>query len=677
MMRRTTRLTRPAFGLGLEQFEPRHAMSAAPLSTPLLPPLPQSVAASPPVLSASVVNSPSIVAAMPVSVVPTIPDSLYGYSSLLTTPTAAAGYDFANQARLSLAGIDVGLVDVPLGAALELEVLSGLRFWNGSGQPVFSPATGGVEINLQSAGGNLRVGANTDRIPGQPSGSLRHTIDVAVSDGLPVARRIRATIGSGGVEESFAKSGGPSGIYAFSGLWSVRNATGIRDSAPVTFVFALGGVARQARDAAVASFAGPVGRSVAIVSVATQVVEPEGPGQSFLRVNVQYSDPVTVTGRSPLLPLFFDGRMRLASLERGSATTSTKTLSFVLLPTAADRVAASVRIGGSLQLQSGGKLRTAAGGPAVLSLPPEASRGRVIGFEGVASIISSDVVHDTTWHRGSTYIVDGEVHVRPGVTLTIEDGVTVLVRNGYRPKRTITASALIFDSGSHLRAKTVTFGSADDQNRPTTSPNNGGVFFLGTSRSCSKDGIAVDTSATSGRSSFTADLLIFDSLGRSDPRYGDSDLTDDIDAVSLLGLDMTEWRVKAVRTQNSGDDGFDVTNSAVALDSLTVVNPAEDGLNVTSSIVQIRRSLTVAMSPSISPDRQLFDLEVDAGGARISIDRRANVDLRGYWGSVFNEVNLNSLDMPSPPRRGTTSAWYAYAGTLTRGPALVYSTIAD
>lgn len=670
MTRRKSRLVRPPVGLGFEQCEPRHVMSAAPLSTPLLPPLPQG-------LAASVAITPSIVAATPVAVVPTLPDPLYGYSSLLTTPTAAVGYDFATQAGLSLAGIDVGLVDVPLGAALELEVLSGLRFWNGRGQPAFAPVTGGLEINLQAAGGNLRVGANTDRVPGQLSGSIRSTIDVAVSDGLPVARRIRVTIGNGGVEESFARSGGQAGIYAFSGLWSVRNAAGIRDSAPVTFVFALGGVSRQARDAAVASFAGPAGRSAAIVSVATQVVEPEGPGQSFLRVNVKYSEPVAVTGRSPLLPIFFDGRMRLAALERGSATASTTTLSFVLTPTAADRVAASVRIGGSLQLQSGGALRTATGGPAVLSLPPEASRSRVIGFEGSASIITADIVRNTTWRRGSTYIVDGEVHVRPGVTLTIDDGVTVLVRNGYRPKRAITASALVFDSGSRLRAKTVTFGSADDQNRPTTTPNNGGVFFLGTSRSCSKDGIAVDASAASGRSSFVADLLIFESLGRSDPRYGDDDDRDDIDAVSLLGLDMTEWRVKAVRTHNSGDDGFDVTNSAIALDSLTVVNPTEDGLNITSSIVQIRRALTVAMSPSISPDRQLFDLEVDDGGARISIDRRAYVDLRGYWGSVFNEVDLNSLDMPSPPRRGTTSAWYVYAGTLTRGPALVYSTIAD
>jgi hypothetical protein len=671
--RRAGRRPRTTILLGLETFERRQAMSATPLTAPSQPFLP-------PGLPAVVAIAPSAVApALPVAVVPTLPDSLYGYASLLATPTAAAGYDFVSQAGPSLAGIDVGLVDVPLGATLELEVLGGLRFWDGRGQPAFTPVTGGVEINLESAGGDLRIGARTDRGPGQPSGSTRGTIDVAVSDGLPVARRIRVTIGSGGTRESFARAGAPAGLYAFSGLWSIRNAAGIRDSSPVTFVFALGGASRQARDAAVAAFATPAGHPAAIVAVATQVVQPEGPGQSFLRVNVQYSDPVIVTGRMPQLPIFFDGRMRLASVERGSTTAAVRSLSFVLVPTATERTAASVRIGEALRLQSGGGIRVAAGGAAMLSLPPEAFRSRAIGFDGVASVISSDIVKNTVWRSGRTYIIDGEIHVRSGVTLTIDDGVTVLIRNGYRPQRTLTASALIFASGSRLLAKTVTFGSADDQNRQTTITNNGGVFFLGTARSGSKDGVTVDTSAAAGRSSFVADLLVFDSLGRADPRYGDGDGNerDDIDAVSLLGLDLTEWRVKAVRSQNSGDDGFDVTNSSIALDSLTVVNSAEDGVNVTSSIVQIRRSLTVAMSPSISPDRQLFDLEVKAGATRIAIDRRAYVDLRGSWGSVYNEVNLNSLDMPAPPRRGTTSQWYVYAGMLSRGPALVYSTIAD
>jgi hypothetical protein len=120
-----------------------------------------------------------------------------------------------------------------------------------------------------------------------------------------------------------------------------------------------------------------------------------------------------------------------------------------------------------------------------------------------------------------------------------------------------------------------------------------------------------------------------------------------------------------------------VTNSSISLDRLTVVNPVEDGLNITSSTVQIRQALTVAMSQSIAPDRELFDFEVGNGPVKVVIDRLAAVDLRGYWGNAYDEVNLNSLDMPAPPRRGTASQWYVFNGTLRRGPAIVYSTIAD
>ena len=630
--------------------------------------------ATPPVA----VIAPAAPPAIPVSVVPEI-DPLYGYSFALATPDAASGFDFTTLGRRMAAAVDVGLVDVPLGATLDLEVLSGLQFWDGRGLPAFDAVKGGVEINLRAAGADLRVGAKTDQAPGQAPGSVRHALAVAVSDGLPVSRRIEATIGAGGVGESFAKSAAPAGIYAFTGLWSVRNSRGIRDSKPVTLVFAAGTVSRQARDAAVAACSAPAGRPAAIVAVATQFVTPDGPGQPFLRINVEYSTPVTATGRSPQLPVFFDRTMRLAELERGSARSSVTTLSFVLVPTPQERAAASLRLGDAIRLQAGGTLRATAGGPAILSLPPEAARDRMIGFEAPLSIVAADITRSTTFRRGTTYVIDGEVHVRPGVTLTIEDGVTVLIRNGTRPRRTLDTSALVFDSGSALRAVTVTFAAADAQNRPTTQANNGGVFFLGTARSCTKDGISVNTGTASGRSSFTADLISFMSLGRIDPRGGDGNGTDrdDIDAVSLLGLGQTEWRVKAVRTENSGDDGFDVTNSSVALDRLTVVNPFEDGLNVTSSTVQIRQALTVAMSPSIAPDRELFDFEVGDGPVKVVIDRLAAVDLRGYWGNAYDGVNLNSLDMPAPPRRGSLSQWYVFNGVLRRGPAIVYSSIAD
>lgn len=643
------------------------------------PPIPPAVMVAPAAMVASsAVVAPAVPPAIPVAVVPAV-DPLYGYSSALTTPTPASGFDFTTQGGQTTATIDVGLVNMPLGATLDLETLSGLKFWNGRGQPAFAPVKAGVEINLRAAGANLRVGAKTDQPAGQAPGSRRHSLEVAISDGLPVSRRMTATIGVGGVGESFAKPGAASGVYAFTGLWSVRNAAGIRDSAPVTLVFAVGNASRQARDAAVTAFSAPAARAAAIVAEATAVVTPDGPGQQFLRINLQYSQPVTVTGRSPQLPVFFDNRMRLAELEPGSAKTGVTTLSFIVVPTARERAASSIRLGDAIRLQSGGTLQAPAGGPIVLSLPPEAGRQRVIGFDAPVVRITADIGRDTTFRRGMTYVIDGEVHVLPGVTLTIEDGVTVLIRNGSRPKRTIDTSAVVFDSGSRLKAATVTFGAADSQNRPTSEANNGGVFFLGTARSCTKDGLSVKTATASGRSSFTADLITFTSLGRTDPLGGDGDADDrdDIDAVSLLGLGQAEWRVKAVRNDNSGDDGFDVTNSSIALERLTVVNPVEDGLNITSSTVQIRQALTVAMSSRRAPDRELFDFEAGDGPARVVIDRLAAVDLRGYWGNAYDEVNLNSLDMPSPPRRGSASQWYVFNGTLRRGPSIIYSSIAD
>lgn len=669
-MPRSRRIATSRHRLGAESLERRTLLAVAAWQPPAV-----SVAV-PPALAAVVGQAAA--PAISVAVVPDV-DPLYGYSFALAPSATTRGFDFAAMGRQVAASVDVGLIDVPLGATLDLEVLSGLQYWNGRGQPAFTGVPGGVEINLQSAGADIRVGRRTDQPSGQAPTSVRRSLEVAVSDGLPVTRRIRATIGSGGTGESFATPGAPSGIYVFTGLWSVRNAAGIRDSAPVTLVFAAGTVSRQARDAAVAAWAAAATRPAAIVAVATQVVQAGGAGLPALRINVQYSSPVTVIGRSPQLPVFFDRSLRLAELERGSARTGVTTLSFTVVPTARDRTATALRLGDALRLPSGGSLRAAAGGTAVLSLPPESSRAGLVGFEEPVSIVSADIARNTTFRRGTTYVIDGEVHVRPGVTLTIEDGVTVLIRNGTRPRRTITASALIFDSGSRLRAATVTFAAADALNRPTTEANNGGVFFLGTTRSCSKDGVSVDTAAAAGRSSFTADLIVVTSLGRSDPLGAgrDADDRDDIDAISLLGLGQAEWRVRAVRSENSGDDGFDVTSSSVALDRLTVVNPAEDGLNVSSSLVQIRQALTVAMSPSLAPDRQLFDLEVDDGPARVAIDRLAAVDLRGFWGSPYDEVNLNSLDMPAPPRRGTTGAWYVYDGVLRRGPAIVYSSMAD
>ena len=88
------------------------------------------------------------------------------------------------------------------------------------------------------------------------------------------------------------------------------------------------------------------------------------------------------------------------------------------------------------------------GPPQLRALQPDVSSVAHTHHETGLSILSSDISSNTTLRIGRTYLIDGEVHVLRGVRLTIEDGVTVLIRNGYRARRTLDTSALIFDSGS-------------------------------------------------------------------------------------------------------------------------------------------------------------------------------------------------------------------------------------
>jgi len=101
----------------------------------------------------------------------------------------------------------------------------------------------------------------------------------------------------------------------------------------------------------------------------------------------------------------------------------------------------------------------------------------------------------------------------------------------------------------------------------------------------------------------------------------------------------------------------------------------EDGLEIASSLVKITRGCTVAMSRSTAIDREIFDLETDDGPSRVVFQRLAALDLRGYWNDRYDEVRLESPDMPQPDP--FIKSWYEFVGILRLGPAVVYSFNAD
>jgi hypothetical protein len=312
----------------------------------------------------------------------------------------------------------------------------------------------------------------------------------------------------------------------------------------------------------------------------------------------------------------------------------------------------------------------AAQAPVVQSQPPFVLPPAVNGIVEV----SSDITSSVTFSAGTIYVIAAEVHVRRGVTLTIDDGVEVRIRNGTMRGRLLTCRALIFDSGSSLRAQNVVFQAADDANQPVAVANNGGVFFCGGTRTATKDNVSSQKLKPSRLGSFVAASITANYLGRTDPRGGDGDgnARDDIDAVSVIGAIFQEWRVRSLTVNHSGDDGFDLTNASIRMESVRVFAPTEDGLNLSTSLLQISVRLEVDMTTSTLRDREIFDFEVDTGPTHISIDPLAIVDIRGYWdNSPFDHrIDVRSVDMPRPSL--STREWYAYSGTLTRS-ALIFS----
>ena len=286
--------------------------------------------------------------------------------------------------------------------------------------------------------------------------------------------------------------------------------------------------------------------------------------------------------------------------------------------------------------------------------------------------IWDDILEDTTFRKDYTYLVDGEVHVLAGVRLRIEDGVTILIKNGKIKRRTIDRSALVFDQGSRLDAMTFHVRAAGLDGRPERRADNGGIWFLGAFHEASKDDVSVIIDRYSKPSNFTATEINTTDLGTSDPVPSARNLNprgDDIDGFSVLGVGPGEWNIKSVRSDFSADDGFDVTNSDIELDSLIVNSPFEDGLNISSSRVRVIKNLTVNMTANKTVfDRDIFDLEVDDGPSYVTMSKGCRIKIDGVLG---DEIKVRSADLPRKDRQGREH--FHFDGNSRRGTTSIYS----
>jgi len=287
-------------------------------------------------------------------------------------------------------------------------------------------------------------------------------------------------------------------------------------------------------------------------------------------------------------------------------------------------------------------------------------------------ILDTDISGRRRLSARKIYVVTTEVHVKANATLTVENGTTILIKNGLVPDSKLRRAALIFDQGSALRAKRVYIKACTNDLKQTRFADNAGLWFLGHFQRACKDTVSIKPQRKAKRSSFKADLLATYYLGRLDPIKETSRtlaVQDDIDGLSILGVGPAEWSISEVRSFYSADDGIDLTNSHISLDRLKVESPVEDGINLSSSRLDVHKSLKLKIKKTAVQDRDLVDFETNDGPSFLVLHAKCKADLNGVFG---DEVSLISEEMPIPDTSTDNESPYKFKGRLQRA-ALIYS----
>jgi hypothetical protein len=278
--------------------------------------------------------------------------------------------------------------------------------------------------------------------------------------------------------------------------------------------------------------------------------------------------------------------------------------------------------------------------------------------------IHGNIKNNTVFYNKNIYVINGEVHILQGVSLTIENNTIIYIKNGKFPSSSLNKSALIFDNGSSLYAETVFFIACDKQNNKSIITDNGGVWFCGTLEAHKE---TIKTNYGAQQSYFYAKKIYAYYLGSTDPLKQKNLILEpstDNDAITILGCNNDEFNIQFLHVEESGDNGIDIIQSYVTINNIVVLNPGEDALNIVSSSLTVVNTLILNVSLTKVYDRDIFDIEVDYGSSFIKINKYCYVEIVGIFG---DQTTLVSNDLPQP-----TEGLYVYKDITKNGQSYIY-----
>lgn len=291
--------------------------------------------------------------------------------------------------------------------------------------------------------------------------------------------------------------------------------------------------------------------------------------------------------------------------------------------------------------------------------------------------LNSNIASNTKLLSGKDYIIRGEIHVLNGITVEADDNVKLMIVNGNQSiksgKTFGLKSGLVFDTGSSLIAKNLYILASDTTGTPVTNADNAGIFFMGSSTVWQRGQLKVNFATRP--SSFTAESINVDYLGRSDLNNSNADK---YAAIHAIGIDANEWRIATLKINHPAYYALQIERSAVELRGIDVQENQFAGIKLFDTRLDILQNLTITPSPSAT-SKQLFDFTkinslLAKGPSRLRLLPGANINISGdinSWVTVLSDV----LPKWDPLKEKLLSKNYSFTGNQGTNQSYIYSTL--
>ncbi len=205
--------------------------------------------------------------------------------------------------------------------------------------------------------------------------------------------------------------------------------------------------------------------------------------------------------------------------------------------------------------------------------------------------ISSNITADKTLTKDKVWVLDGQIEVHSGATLTIEAGTTVVGKEGSDAWLFVKSGAKLVANGTATSPILFTSEVAYDGD-PESNGQWGGVTIIGNSANTQTGKYEVDDVTEAGTGDATSGSLKYVTINNTGIAVAPDK---EINGLSLFGVS-NATTIENITVNRSGDDGIEIWGGSVNLKTITIDGAKDDSFDTDSGWTGMVDGLTITNS---------------------------------------------------------------------------------